>query len=352
MFEQDIPYRVFISYSHEDRDVVEKIDEVLKANGLKPWWDKDFQIGDGFPEQIRMFIAHAHVFLPVMTASSAARGWVHQEIGYAMAHNVPVLPVVVGDALPGQMMQQLLAVRVERDLAGLEQGLSRTTIADLVNRYKDPAFALFQCARAPEERAKMLGEYARTIEGLKEYGPVRQKGALSSFHLPDKRASHPIWQKRYGPVTRSEYLSELLRKERLALEAHAREKGCRLVIDPYLNYSQYGAAARKIRLETLVEFLKSDRVAHVEVAVWRGMPVGDHVTIVGDWFYAGAVAASQGKGYRQTIFTRHAPSMRGYIKEFDTDFKELLDEAGWTPESSREEAIELLKSLIAEIKLD
>ena len=63
----------------------------------------------------------------------------HQEIGYAMAHNVPVLPVVVGDALPGQMMQQLLAVRMEGNLAGLEERLSGSTVADLVSRHQDPA---------------------------------------------------------------------------------------------------------------------------------------------------------------------------------------------------------------------
>jgi hypothetical protein len=33
-------YRVFISYSHEDRPLVQALVDVLKANGLQPMWDE------------------------------------------------------------------------------------------------------------------------------------------------------------------------------------------------------------------------------------------------------------------------------------------------------------------------
>jgi len=72
-------------------------------------WDKTFSYGHGFHEQIKRFIAHAHIFLPVITEASSRRGVVHQEIGYAMALNVPVLPVTVG-IIPGEMLQPLHVV--------------------------------------------------------------------------------------------------------------------------------------------------------------------------------------------------------------------------------------------------
>ncbi len=54
--------RVFISYSHQDRGLVEQVERVLRANGLDTLWDQNFEFGHGFPEQIKNFIAHAHVF--------------------------------------------------------------------------------------------------------------------------------------------------------------------------------------------------------------------------------------------------------------------------------------------------
>jgi len=154
-------YRVFISYSHEDLDVAERIVRVLEENGLVPMWDKEFLWGHGFPEQIKNFIAHAHVFTPLITESSSQRGWVHQEIGY------------------------------------------------------------------------------------------------------DK----------------------------------------------------------------------------VKVAIHRGMPTGQNITIVGDWFVAEAVSASLGEGYRQTIFTRHAPTVQAKIALFDQELEEILRDEGIDPASSRAAAV-------------
>jgi sugar/nucleoside kinase (ribokinase family) len=67
-------YRVFISYSHGDIETVQRVVEVLKANGLTILWDQDFAFGRGFHEQIKTFISYAHVFLPVITVKSSERG--------------------------------------------------------------------------------------------------------------------------------------------------------------------------------------------------------------------------------------------------------------------------------------
>jgi hypothetical protein len=117
--EDERKYRVFISYSHQDVEIVRVLEEILRNNGFDPMWDQYFAFGQGFHEQIRNFIAHAHVFLPVLTETSDQRKWVHQEIGYAMAMNVPVLPVAIStpekEALPGEMIQHLHAIRIVPD---------------------------------------------------------------------------------------------------------------------------------------------------------------------------------------------------------------------------------------------
>jgi hypothetical protein len=126
-------YRVFVSYSHEDCDLAKAVVQVLKRNGLTPLWDENLTGGRGFDAQIKAFIAYAHVFLPLITPSSTARGWVHQEIGYAMALRVPVLPVC-RERFPGEMLQMLHAVRLGDDSATFGGNLSRHVFEDLIRR--------------------------------------------------------------------------------------------------------------------------------------------------------------------------------------------------------------------------
>ena len=98
--------RLFISYSREDLDVVSKIVSVLKNGSLEPIWDQDFACGPAFLDEVKLSISHCHVFVPILTERSAERGWVHEEIGYASALNIPVLPLAYGKT-PGQMIQGL-----------------------------------------------------------------------------------------------------------------------------------------------------------------------------------------------------------------------------------------------------
>jgi hypothetical protein len=163
-------YRVFISYSHQDAELVDRISSILEENGLQPMLDKGFSSGHGFTNQIKNFIAHSHVFMPVITKESSSRGWVHQEIGYAMALNIPVLPISNGQ-MPGQMIQELQAVRWEE------------------GKY---------WRRKNKPKLSMMVSYAKKVLELDAFGHVRQKGSLSSFHIPDQPITHPDWEARYG----------------------------------------------------------------------------------------------------------------------------------------------------------
>jgi hypothetical protein len=344
-------YRIFISYSRQDLELVRKIIDLLKKNGLIPMWDENFVFGSGFHEQIKTFIAHSHVFLPVITETSTRRGWVHQEIGYATALNIPVLPVTIGK-LPGEMLQELHAVRLNKDLTNLDHLLSREVFENLIKRYQESSLAFFQCAELTEDRAMMMAKLSENILNLGKSGCVRQKGALSSFHIPDKLTTDIAWKKRYGNSPKGQFLYRLLREERLVLERHARASGCRLIITPSVDYAQYGAEARKVRLETLVEFLQVIPDDLVQVALNPQTEEPENVTIVGDWFAAESVSGSLGQGYRQTIFTRHAPTIWKKIDLFDQEMHDLHIRTGWAAESSRVLAIDRLNAIIAEIEQD
>ena len=341
-------YRIFISYSHEDQKIVEKIVVHLEKFGMTPMWDKKFAFGYGFHEQIKTFIAHAHIFLPIITESASKRGWVHQEIGYAMALNVPVLPIAV-DALPGEMLQQLHAIKIDKKLKNLGKYVSENVFSNLIKRYQDQQFALYQSAELTEDRAILLAQYSNDIINMGYTGCVRQRGALSSFHIPDKPVSDPVWKLRYGKKEKSEFHCRLQRNERLALEEHARKSGCKLIIYPEISYRIYGPKARRIRLQTLMEFLESMPDGKIQVAVTSMKDLSENLIIVGDWFSAESVAGVINKGYRQTIFTRHAPSMQNRIDLFDQEFDSLLKKDGLEAKTSRLAAIKRIKKIIASI---
>ncbi|MFM7057759.1 MAG: toll/interleukin-1 receptor domain-containing protein [Planctomycetota bacterium] len=366
-------YRVFVSYSHQNQQLVLGIRDLLQANGLQPMLDRDFAFGIGFHDQIRYFIEHAHVFLPIVTRESSQRGWVHQEIGYAISQNLPVLPISVGIP-PGEWLQHLHAVHLpEEDLneisdAGwqrLKAALTVQTIESLVGRYRNPAGAIFHCAELQEDRTQKMVEYAtivsmiqqsvtRSLQTGAEAGGnsefdilrtsfVRQRGGLSSFHIPNAPLTDSVWQERYTPRRTSRHHCRIQREERRALEIHARAGGCRLIVNTDSRRDGLDDQAHKVRLQSLLKFLESD-IESVEVVIDEKLEREYSLTLVGDWFCAEAVSAQTGVGYQQTIFTRHAPSMQYRISQFDEEFAALCAHRGWRREKSRQEAIEHLRA--------
>lgn len=214
--------RVFISYAHNDMELAGRIAAHLEAHDMMALWDKNFSYGHGFHDQIKVFISYAHIFLPIITEASSRRGWVHQEIGYAMALNVPILPVTVGK-LPEGMLQGLQAVLLDAVEVDLLAPLRPNVILGALSGQDDFKQALYRCADESEQRATMIHDYAEEIRQIGYDGVVRQSGALSSFHIPDKSPAHQVWKERYGDKPKSTYHCELQRSERKALEYHARK---------------------------------------------------------------------------------------------------------------------------------
>lgn len=86
--------RVFVSYSHHDQSLVEKIVNILKDGGITVLWSSTLSAAGQFSEEIKRFIEHAHVFMPILTEEGSKRGWVHQEIGYAIGLHIPIFPLL------------------------------------------------------------------------------------------------------------------------------------------------------------------------------------------------------------------------------------------------------------------
>lgn len=92
--------------------------------------------------------------------------------------------------------------------------------------------------------------------------------------------------------------------------------------------------------------------AKIEIVAVKPERSEDHLTIVGDWFAADAISASIGTGIRQTIYTRHAPSIQSLIESFDEEFGQHLKDLGVTAEDSVPASLEILNRELEKAKIE
>ena len=340
------PYRIFISYSHEDLCLARVTDTILLELGYTPLWDPHIRPGTPFSDAIKDFIAHAHIFMPLITDSSSKRPWVHQETGYAMALGIPILPVAVGE-IPGQMIAELQSINVKEDFSNFKEEISKQNLEQLVSGSHNQAFSNFIISDFAEKRTDLLVKNAQLVIDLGARGRVRQRALLSSFSIPDRDIENPIWNQCEGELKRNQYYRSLLRGERRVLEVHASEAGCDLLIDPEfcLERNENEKEATQNRLRILLQFLESPAGENTRVVLSPQARKGN-LTIVGDWFSAESVSRKRGESNRQTVFNWHAPSVLYTLRKFDEEYMECLNESKIPPELSQQYAVNRIKEIL------
>ncbi len=322
------PYRVFICYAHEDRALARKLEQALWDLDLKPDYDPHLAPGASFPEALKNKIAHSHLFIPLITENSKIRPWVQQETGYALALNVPVLPLAVGTD-PGEMIADIEALQCPADASVTEiaKCLEAAGLEELISPTPAMPRALVEIADSSEDRTRMLADYVSQFLKCPTTGPLLQRAAFSSLSLSDAEEIDPIWDRCDGKIKGSQYLHRWQRQERLTLEAYSTRAGCRLIIDPSFEWRGNSPKARRTRLKILRDALAKLRDSGVEIEVLTSDAArGGNLTILGDWFVAESLAPRPG-GYRQTVFNWHAPTVLTTVRAFEKQFASLSDQA-------------------------
>lgn len=343
-------YRIFVSYSHENRVEAQSVRNHLEAIGAQPMSDHNLTPGMSFTDEIKRYIAYSHLFIPILTPESSKRPWVHQEIGYAMGLGIPLLPLAIGQ-IPQGMAHNIHAVVVGADLGDLGERLSGELLQHVVDRADEISTATNQCAQTLIERTKMIVQHARDVRYLGKAGRVRIRSAFGSFTLPKAHASHPLWDIRDGTHKRTKEERAQLQKEREVLEEHARSAGVSMILEPEAVKSHLPEST-VVRLEILVDFLRSMEKEDdkVRVAFQQRGKIDDSLIMIGDWFLAEAIVPLKGDAYRLTMFTRHGPTVIDRVTEFDCELYGLLKMADLKGRSSRVYAIEYLETLISKNK--
>ncbi len=317
-------FRVFISYAHADKPLIQKMVQIIEGLGLQPIWDIDINPGKPFTDEIKELIARSHLFFPVITENSQERPWVHQETGFAIALNIPVLPISIGN-VPSEMIATIQSVAVHEDLSDLADRLNEINLMQLVDPNPRRPYGAVEVAEWPEERAKIISENAQWMIDLDEYGMVRQQARFSAFSVPDRPISHPIWNERDGNSVKSDYLRHLQRTERQIVEQHARSAGCKMIIDPHAGtFDTQGEGAHKARLSVLLDFIQSMPPGLLQIVI-SPHAQETNLLVIGDHFMAESKAARPG-GYLQTICYTHPPTVLQRLRKFDHLFAELQAE--------------------------
>ena len=98
-------------------------------------------------------------------------------------------------------------------------------------------------------------------------------------------------------------------------------------------------------------FLEDTSAGEVIVALNSDPNRRQSLTLVGDWFSSEAVtstmSATENRGLREALFTRHPKTVLRHLRDFDEDMKTLLAAEGWSEGNSRERAIGYLREYLA-----
>lgn len=97
------PY-VFISYSRQDRDFVERLSAALRGSGVETWTDVEkISAGANWRDEIEKGLLHAQVLLYVASRNASTSTWMEQELAAFMRGTGRVIPIIVDDEAPSTL---------------------------------------------------------------------------------------------------------------------------------------------------------------------------------------------------------------------------------------------------------
>ena len=88
--------QIFISYSHKNTEFANKITKDLEGEGYQIWLDStDIQTGSRWDDGIVKGLNSSQVFMSLLSVPSVASQNVKDEIGYAIDHNMHIVPLLM-----------------------------------------------------------------------------------------------------------------------------------------------------------------------------------------------------------------------------------------------------------------
>jgi hypothetical protein len=87
---------LFLSHSHQDRQVARRVARRLITHHVRVWLDeRELRLGTALTASIRQHIQEANVLLVVASHASATSAWVGLEMDFAREHGKPIVPLFI-----------------------------------------------------------------------------------------------------------------------------------------------------------------------------------------------------------------------------------------------------------------
>lgn len=107
--------QVFVSHDPADLEVVQEVFSTVKNFPFGVHLALEAVESGRSRERLEGRLANSDVVVAVLTDAAATSTWINQEIGYAIAKGIPVLPLYEDPALSGGFIDDVEGVSLERD---------------------------------------------------------------------------------------------------------------------------------------------------------------------------------------------------------------------------------------------
>ncbi len=123
---------IFLSYSRTDSEMLRRVSDTLKGEGLAVWTDESLTPGTpDWQDAIEKAIEGAGAVVVLLSPDAKKSQWVANELGYAGAYQVPVFPILVrGEDRESVPIQLINTQRVDirsSFLSGMQQLVNALT---------------------------------------------------------------------------------------------------------------------------------------------------------------------------------------------------------------------------------
>lgn len=85
-------YDMFVSYSHKDYEIAQKINDIIRDWGYNPYFDKlELKVGDSYAEEIMAAITNSRLIVVIYSEHLGKSTWNRKEIEYAYSKGKDIL---------------------------------------------------------------------------------------------------------------------------------------------------------------------------------------------------------------------------------------------------------------------
>lgn len=200
---------IFLSYSHLDAEIMQRLHADLRAAGFAVWIDEGLEPGTPhWQAAIEEAIAQARCLVVILTPNAKASHWVQSEISYARELGHPIYPLLAaGDVRSAVPIGLVNAQRVD-----IRQGYGAVANALLpaLHNYLNPGAT--SALRPPAQPAKPIPKAPATVKTPIDFDWVEIPAGefvMGSNDYDDEKPPHTLYLPTYyiarTPLTNAQY---------------------------------------------------------------------------------------------------------------------------------------------------